>query len=375
MLNYLGQAALAIDDPAAFQTNNPFFHMVPKGGFTIALVALATAATVIASQALISGVFSLTAQAQELNYFPRFLVRHTSRLERGQVFVPITNFLLAATCILLVLTFRSSENLAAAYGLAVVGTMVITTVSLALVTQWCWHWRWWQTAGLTAVFLSLELPFLGACLTKFPEGGYFPVLVAGGLFVLMLTWCRGRGIILERMRSQPSSEADLAARLEEKGPFRPPGQLVFLTNNRHSLFAVSRAFEMLRRGEVLREQVVIMSLVSSMESDVDIPRSITAREISPCLWHVTALHGYRQEPHAPEILAQAHIISQGGVRAESPKTFYVLGRELIVEYTGGRMARWRRALFGFLSRNVSHAPDYFFIPHTQMIVFTWMMRA
>lgn len=132
---------------------------------------------------------------------------------------------------------------------------------------------------------------------------------------------------------------------------------------------------MLRRGEVLREQVVIMSLVSAMESDVDIPRSITVREISPRLWHVTALHGYRQEPHAPEILAQAHIISQGAIREESPKTFYVLGRELIVEYTGGRMARWRRALFGFLSRNVSHAPDYFFIPHGQMIVFTWMMRA
>jgi len=375
LLNYLGQTALAVTQPAEMAMKNPFFLMVPSGWPVLALVGLSTAATVIASQALISGVFSLTAQAQELGYFPKFHVMHTSREERGQVYVPTTNFILGIACILLVLTFRSSENLAAAYGLAVVGTMVITTLSLALVTRWCWRWPWWQTAGLTVLLLAIEIPFLIACLTKFAQGGYFPLLVAGGLLLVMLTWHRGRAIILQHMTSGPSSEADLAQKLEEKGARLAPGQLIFITSNRNPRYAAARAFEMMRRGGVLREQVVFMSLVNAMESNVDMPRSIATEQIGPRLWHVTAFHGYMQEPHAPEILARASEITGGKISANLPDTFYVLGRELIVEYSGQRMIRWRRALFGFLSRNVSYAPDYFYIPHEQISEFTWMMRA
>lgn len=375
VLNYMGQAALALREPAHFQTNNPFFLMVPHGLPTIALVVLATVATVIASQALISGVFSLTAQAQELNYLPKFLVLHTSRRERGQVYVPVTNWLLGFVCILLVLTFRSSENLAAAYGLAVVGTMVITTLSLVLVTRWCWQWSWWQSAGLTTVLLAIEIPFLVSCLTKFGEGGYFPVLVAVALFTLMLTWHRGRAIILRHMRDNPCSEKDLAVTMEEPGRYLADGQLVFITSNRNPRYAAARAFEMLRRGGVLRRQVVILSLVNAMESDVDMPRHVEVEQIGPHLWHVTALHGYMQEPHAPETLARACAMSGGKIQPASDETFYVLGRELIVEYTGHAMPRWQRALFGFFSRNVSYAPDYFFIPHGQITEFTWMMRA
>jgi len=375
LLNYLGQAALAMRDPAHFETNNPFFLMVPHGLPTVALVVLATVATVIASQALISGVFSLTAQAQELNYLPKFLVMHTSRRERGQVYVPVTNWLLGLVCILLVLTFRSSENLAAAYGLAVVGTMVITTLSLALVTRWCWKWSWWQSVGLTLVLLAIEVPFLVSCLTKFGEGGYFPVLVAAGLFTLMLTWHRGRAIILKHMRENPCSEKDLAATLEEPDRFLAEGQLVFITSNRNPRYAAARAFEMLRRGGVLRQQVIIMSLVNAMESDVDMPRRIEVEQIGPRLWHVIALHGYMQEPHALEILARAGEISEGRIHPNSADTFFVLGRELIVEYSGHDMPRWQRGVFGFFSRNVSYAPDYFSIPHSQINEFTWMMRA
>ncbi len=375
LLNYLGQAALALRQPEHFQTNNPFFLMVPQGWPTIALVALATAATVIASQALISGVFSLTAQAQELGYIPKFLVMHTSRHERGQVYVPTTNFLLGSVCILLVLTFRSSNNLASAYGLAVVGTMVITTLSLALVTRWCWQWPLWQTMGLAALLLAIEIPFLLACLTKLPEGGYFPLLVAGLLFALMLTWHEGRAIILQRMLESPRSEQDLAKTLEEKDRVLAPGQLVFITSNRTPRFAAARAFEVLRRGGVLREEVILLSLVNAMESNVDMARRIEVEQIGPRLWHIIALHGYMQEPHAPEILARAREISEGKIGPDSPETFYVLGRELIVEYMGNRMGRWRRGLFGFLSRNVSYAPDYFYIPHAQINEFTWMMRA
>lgn len=375
LLNYLGQAALAVHHPAAFETNNPFFHMVPSGWPVVALVALATVATVIASQALISGVFSLTAQAQELNYLPKFLVLHTSRHERGQVYVPTTNWFLAAACILLVLTFRSSNALAAAYGLAVVGTMVITTVSLALITHRVWKWRLWQTIGLTSLLLAIELPFLVSCLTKIPEGGYFPILVATWLFIVMLTWHHGRAIILQHMRSKKYTEEDLAATIEKRKASFPDGQIVFITSNRHSRYAIARAFELLRRGGTLRQQVVLMSLVNAMESNVDMPRSVQAREISPSLWHVVALHGYMQEPHALEVLARASELSNGKILPNSDDTFYILGRELIVEYSGHRMARWRRGLFGFLSRNVSYAPDYFYIPHNQINEFTWMVRA
>jgi len=374
LLNYMGQAGLALERPEFYQANNPFFLMVPQGLATILLVVLATLATVIASQALISGVFSLTAQAQELNYFPKFLVMHTSRLERGQVYVPLANWTLGALCILLVVTFRSSDNLAAAYGLAVVGTMVITTLSLCLIMTRCWHWPRWQAGLVTAGLLLIEIPFLVSCLTKLPEGGYFPLLIAGGLLMVMLTWHRGRAIILQHMRSCPNSPA-LLVQEQLQTPDDGKGQVVFITSNAHAGYATSRAFEMVRRGGTLRGQVILLSLVNAMESNVDMPRSITVREISPRLWHVVALHGYMQEPHAPEILARAHEISEGRIRATTSETFYVLGRELIVEYVGHRLSRWRRSLFGFLSRNVSYAPDYFFIPHTQIVEFTWVMRA
>jgi KUP system potassium uptake protein len=375
VLNYLGQGALALRNPSAFQTNNPFFLMVPPGWPTLVLVVLATLATVIASQALISGVFSLTAQAQELSFFPKFTVRHTSRNERGQVYVATTNWLLGFTCILLVLTFQSSNALAAAYGLAVVGTMVITTVALFLVARKVWQWPLWKAGGVTAALLAVEIPFLIACLTKFPEGGYFPLLIAAGMLTIMLTWHTGRAIIRNHMRSGPSAPEALARLLDEESTLRRPGQLVFVTSNRSPRYAVARALEFWRRNGALREQVIVLSLVNAMESNVDMPRCVEVERLGNHLWHVVALHGYMQEPHAPEILALAGRQSDGAIAPADSRTFYVLGRELIVEYSGSRLGRWRRGLFGLLSRNVSFAPDYFYVPHSQIIEFTWMMRA
>ncbi len=373
LLNYLGQASLAMEHPAYFQSNNPFFLMVGQGWPTAVLVALATVATVVASQALISGVFSLTAQAQELNFIPKFLIMHTSREERGQVYAPSTNWLLGLTCILLVLTFRSSDNLAAAYGLAVVGTMVITTISLFLIMRRCWQWPLVHALAIMILLLVIEIPFLVSCMTKFPNGGYFPVVVACLLLTVMLTWHRGRAIILNHMRASRGSVLELANVLDQEPGCH--GQMVFITSNRQPRYAAARAFEMLRRGGTLRGQVVLLSLVNAMESDVDMPRCVEVHRISDKLWHVVAMHGYMQEPHAPEIMAHAHELSKGEIAEVGRDTFYVLGRELIVEYVGHRLARWRRALFGFLSRNVSYAPDYFYIPHEQIVEFTWMMRA
>jgi KUP system potassium uptake protein len=372
LLNYLGQAALAVKRPDVFARGTPFFDLVPDGWMTLALVGLATAATVIASQALISGVFSLTAQAQDLRFFPRLQIIHTSRHEHGQVYVPVANWLLGAACILLVVTFRSSANLAAAYGLAVVGTMLITTLAIGLVARRCWGWPIWQAGVFVAVLFTVEALFLVSSLTKLGQGAYFPVLVAGGLFTVMLTWHRGRAIISSRIHARACPMDDLLARLESRPTL--PGQLVMVTLNRSPAHAVARIQEMLRQGVAPREQIVILSLLAVQQSDVDIAASIEVKAHGPRLWHVSASRGYMQEPDAPRILERAAALD-GGLAAPTESTFFVLPRELIIEYAGRDFARWRRVLFGVLSRNQSYAPDYFHIPHAQIMEFTWMMEA
>jgi len=373
LLNYLGQAALAVKSPAAFAAGTPFFAMVPRGWPTLALVGLATAATVIASQALISGVFSLTAQARDLRFLPRLHIIHTSRDERGQVYVPFANWLLAGACVLLVVTFRTSSNMAAAYGLAVVGTMIITTIAVGFVTRRCWSWPFLRTASLVGALLIFEGMFLLSSLTKLAQGGWYPLLIAAGLLIVMLTWHRGRSIIQECVHAQNCPMDDLAGRLAKVDTL--PGQLVLITMNRSPAHAVARLQEMIRQGFVPREQIIFLSLLNVVKSDVDIANSIEVKPQSPRIWHVLAQHGYMQEPHAPRILQRASGISADGISQPSANTFFVLPRELIVEYAGSRFARWRRVLFGVLSRNQSYAPDYYHIPHTQLVEFTWMVRA
>lgn len=372
-LNYLGQAALAISQPSAFAGGTPFFEMVPAGAPRVGLVVLATMATVIASQALISGVFSLTVQAQELGFMPRIHVVHTSRHKRAQVYVPGVNWGLAFLCILLVVTFRSSANLAAAYGLAVVGSMVITTIAWAMVAKARWEWSVGQAWGMAAFFLGVEILFLASCLTKFFQGAYFPLLVGVGFVVIMVTWWRGRAIIMAHMRA---GEASLESLLERRKSERlSPGQMVLVTSAEKPVFAAARALELLRRGDTLREELIVLSMISSMESDVEMEQGVRVTELGPGVWHVVAQHGFMQEPHAPEIMETAREHSGGKIGPENEQTFYILPRELIVEYTGTRMPRWQRALFGVMNRNVSFAPDYFYIPTDQIVEFTWMIRA
>jgi KUP system potassium uptake protein len=340
---------------------------------TLALVGLATMATVIASQALISGVFSLTAQARDLKFLPRLHIIHTSRDERGQVYVPFANWLLAAACILLVVTFRTSANMAAAYGLAVVGSMLITTMAIGLVAWKCWVWPWWRIAVLVTGLFAFESVFLLSSLTKIGQGGWYPLLIAGGLLVVMLTWHRGRAIIEEHVHAQACPMDRLVERLAKQDAL--PGQLVLITMSRSPAHAVARLQEMIRQGIAPREQIIFLSLLNVVKSNVDIAESIEVKAHGPHVWHVLVQHGYMQEPHAPRILERAIGMSGGGILPGSENTFFVLPRELIVEYVGNRFERWRRVLFGVLSRNQSYAPDYYHIPHTQIIEFTWMMKA
>lgn len=372
-LNYLGQAALALKNPMGFSAGLPFFDMVPDGWMTVALVVMATAATIIASQALITGVFSLTAQARELGFLPKLRVIHTSRDERGQVFVPFANFALGATCILLVLTFRSSEHLAAAYGLAVVGTMVITTAAATMVTRVCWHWPLAGSITFAAILCAIEVPLLIASLSKIPEGGFFPLLVAAIFVAIMLTWHRGRAVIVAAIESDAPTPEAVVEQMKQCPPM--PGQLVIVTFQDRPDHAITRLQEMLRKGIRPRERTVILSLLNAQQSHVDSKSSVTVGRIADHLWHVGATHGYLQEPHAPAIIDHAALLAPDGPQPSNAETLFVLPRELIIEYEGRSLARWRRSLFGVLSRNQSYAPDYLLIPHRQILEFTWMIRA
>ena len=266
ILNYLGLAAIAIRHPDATREGSLFFHMVPQGIATLLLVLLATLATIIASQALISGVFSLTAQARDLGLLPRFLVCHTSSAQRGQVYLPVINWHLAAACLLLVIAFRSSGNLAAAYGLAVTATMVITSIAFGLVVVRVWHQPPWVGGCVTAALLSLELPFLLSSLVKFVEGGWFPIAIASALMAVMLTWHKGRALIRAQMLSTPCYTQALEAALSSGRVPRVPGICVIITSNPEPRYAIARCFEWMRRCGCLREKVVLLSLVGTAQS-------------------------------------------------------------------------------------------------------------
>ena len=373
ILNYLGLAAIAIRHPGASREGSLFFHMVPQGISTLLLVLLATLATIIASQALISGAFSLTAQARDLGLLPRFLVCHTSSAQRGQVYLPVINWHLAAACLLLVISFRSSGNLAAAYGLAVTATMVITSIAFGLVVVRVWRQPTWVGGSVTAILLCLELPFFLSSLLKFVNGGWFPIAIACALMAFMLTWHKGRALIRTQMLSTPCYTHALEAELSSGRIPRVPGTCVIITSNPEPRYAIARCFEWMRRCGCLREKVVLLSLVGTAESRITMEERLEVIPLACSLWHVIAYHGYMQDPNAPKILVEAS--RRMGCTIEDNDTFFVLPREMIVEYVGTEMPIWQRKLFGALSRNMSYAPNYFFIPCTQIVVFTWMLRA
>jgi KUP system potassium uptake protein len=373
ILNYLGLAALAIRHPDAAREGSLFFRMVPQGIPTLLLVFLATLATIIASQALISGVFSLTAQARDLGLLPRFLVRHTSSAQRGQVYLPVINWHLAAACLLLVISFRSSGNLAAAYGLAVTGTMLITSIAFGLVVVRVWRHPPWAGLGITAILLSLELPFFLSSLVKFVEGGWVPIVIAGALMAIMLTWHKGRALIRAQMLSTPCSVQALETELCSGRIPQVPGTCVIITSNPDPRYAVARCFELKRRCGCLREKIVLLSLVGTPESKITMAERLKVSPVGRSIWHVIAYHGYMQDPDAPTILIES--AKRMGCAVENNDTFFVLPHEMIIEYAGSQMRVWQRKLFGALSRNMSYAPNYFFIPCTQIIHFAWMLKA
>jgi KUP system potassium uptake protein len=372
ILNYLGQAAMVMKTPANAAETNLFFLMMPEGHLRAALVVLATAATIIASQALISGVFSLASQAMDLGYMPRFYVRHTSAETRGQIYIPMLNSLFGIACILLVLGFRTADALAGAYGIAVTGAMAVTTVAF-FVVMWgeAGRARGWAVVVLIGL-LCLDLPLLGACLTKIADGGMVPLALAWAVATVMLTWRKGRDLVHGHLLKSPLAPQELAAKMEDEKIRRVPGTQVFVMRQIDPEFAVARILEQHRRTQVLPENVVILLLDTGWGNPFAEAENITIKKHPAGLWEASARHGYMNEPDVPLILQKC--AGQAGEGRWKSPVFHIFAQELIVRCSKKQMKRWEKTLFGFLSRNVLPGPDYLNIPPDSLIVYNWLLR-
>ena len=372
VLNYLGQAALVRRLPEAALDTNLFFLLLPDPHWRGALVILATLATVIASQALISGVFSLASQAMDLGYLPRLYVKHTDAESRGQVYIPVVNALLAVICILLVLGFRTSDALASAYGIAVTGAMASTSVAFAYVMVRCRGLAAWKGAFLLVALLCLDLPLFGACLTKLADGGVVPLLIAAGVGVVMLTWRKGRDLVRRSLDERGASLARLEQVAGDRETARIRGSQVFVLRQSDPDYAAARVLEQFRRMHVMPENIAILLLNSAWGKPFAKADNIEVRRLAGGLSVITADHGYMREPDVPLILRRA--IAESGLELEESRFFYILAQELILTCPRRVMRRWESVLFGFLARNTLPGPDYLAIPTERLVVYNWMLR-
>ena len=358
-LNYLGQGALVIADPKAVE--NPFFLMFPEWAL-IPMVALATLATVIASQAVITGAYSLTRQAIQLGLLPRFEIRHTSESHSGQIYIPRINMLLFISVILLVVTFRSSSALASAYGISVTGTMVVTAMMGFVVIWRVWRWSIVTAAALIAPFLFLDLTFLAANLLKVFEGGWVPLALGGVVMLLMYTWRRGSRLLFEKSRKLEFPLLDLVAMLEKRPPQRVPGTAVFLTSDPAS--APTALMHSLKHYKVLHEKNVILTIEIAPTPRIDLAERVRLEQISATFSKVTLRFGFMESPNVPKALAIARKL---GWQFDIMSTSFFLSRRALKPAAHSGMPRWQDHLFIALSRTANDATDYFQIPSGRVV--------
>ncbi len=358
-LNYLGQGALVIADPKAIE--NPFFLMFPEWAL-MPMVAIATVATVIASQAVITGAYSLTRQAIQLGLLPRFEIRHTSEAHSGQIFMPRVNALLLVTVLLLVLMFRSSSALASAYGISVTGTMVVTCMMGFVVIWKVWRWSAIAAAALIAPFLFLDLTFLAANLLKVWEGGWVPLLLGGIVMLLMYTWRRGSRLLFDKSRKLEFPLADLVAMLEKRPPQRVSGTAVFLTSDPAS--APTALMHSLKHYKVLHEKNVILTVETTPTPRIDPSERVKLEQISPTFSKVTLRFGFMESPNVPRALAIARKL---GWQFDIMSTSFFLSRRALKPAAHSGMPRWQDRLFIALSRSANDATDYFQIPSGRVV--------
>ena len=361
VVNYMGQGALLLSSPEARE--HPFFYLAP-GWALLPLVALSTMATVIASQAVISGAFSLTQQAIQLGYSPRFNILHTSAHEKGQVYIPEVNWLLMVATVGLVFGFRTSTNLAAAYGMAVTTTMVITTLLAFFVARERWGWSLFRAGLVTGAFLVIDLLFFGANVIKIQHGGWFPLLVAAGVYAVMTTWSTGRQLVVRRLADSEVPLTQFFMSIAAKPPLRVPGTAIFMTARPEG--APPILVHHLTHNKVLHEHIVLLTVSIVDVPTVDPTTAITVDRLANGFWRVVAKFGFMEAPDVPSALERARMLGLNW-RLEDT-TYYLASLTLFTHETVrlGMMA-WRDKLFVFLSRNARRATNYFQIPPDRVV--------
>jgi len=359
MLNYFGQGALVLREPETIV--NPFYLLAPAA-LLYPLLALSTLATVVASQALISGAFSLTHQCVQLRYSPRVSIVHTSRSEPGQIYIPAVNTALMVGCLLLVLAFRSSTALGAAYGVAVTGTMAITTVLFGVLAYRRWHWPAWRIVAVAGGFLAIDLAFAAANVTKIRQGGWVPLAIAAGLFLLMTTWNRGTELLSRWLSETTVPFESFLEEVEQLKPPRVPGTAVFLTTHVEGAPLVLQLH--LRHNKALHEEIVLLAIMTEQVPEVEESQRVSVEDLTLGLYRVWAHYGFMERADVERILVHCRA---AGIRAEEDETTYYLGRMRLLPTGLARMMRWRKRLFSLMSRNASSAADFFRLPPDRVV--------
>jgi KUP system potassium uptake protein len=358
MLNYMGQGALLIADPAAIQ--NPFYMLAPNW-FRLPLVFIATCATIIASQAVISGAFSVTQQAIQLGFIPRLQIMHTSETAAGQIYMPVINWALMVMVILLVLFFQTSSNLAAAYGVAVTGAMLIDTCLLAVLLFGLWKWKWWVSVPLLAVFFIVDTAYFTANLMKVPDGGWFPLLIGSIVFTLLTTWSKGRKLMMARM-AEASLPMDVFIKSAETSAARVPGTAVFMTTSGTGV--PSGLLHNLKHNKVLHERVFLLTVRIEDEPYVQEEERASVEAFGSGFYRIILSYGFMEEADVPAALAK---IKGCGPPCKMMNTSFFLSRQTLLTADTPGMAVWREKLFAWMLRNAESAMEFFKLPPNRVV--------
>ncbi len=359
VLCYFGQGAYLLREPAA--VDNPFYRMAPAWAL-YPLVALATAATVIASQAVISGAFSLTRQAIQLGYMPRLEIHHTSARERGQIYVPSVNWMLMVACIGLVIGFGESTDLAAAYGVAVTTDMVFTTLLFYAVASQRWHWTPLRVLPPVALFLAVDLSFWGGNILKVPNGGWFPLVAGAVIFTLMSTWKAGRQLLATRLKTGVLPLRTFVDEIETYGVTRVPGTAIYMYGDPNG--TPPALLHSLTHFRVLHERVIFLAVVTEEEPHVSRAERTRVDDLGQGFYRVVLRYGFMEEPNVPRELQHLHIAG----RALAPlQTTYILGRETLLPTRQPGMPVWRERLFAVMSRNARTATSFYALPPNRVV--------
>lgn len=359
ILNYFGQGALLLEHPEL--ATNPFYSMVPSW-FMYPAVAVSTGAAIVASQALISGAFSLTQQAVQLGYFPRVTIVHTSKETEGQIYIPEINNALLVACIWLVLSFKTSTALAATYGIAVTITMAITSCVYFVVATKRWGWPVWKVLPPVTLFLAVDLAFFAGNIPKVANGGWFPLMIASVVFTMMTTWKSGRKILAEAFTADVLPLEQFLDDVRETAPHRVRGTAVFMASNPNGTPPV--LLHHFKHNQVLHQQVVLLSVTNEHVPEIPADKRLTVEDKGQGFFRIGVRYGFMQTPNIPHALAAC---KEHGLNIELRNTSYYLGRETLLTTGKYKMSRWRKTLFAFISRNARPATSYFGLPPNRVV--------